>query len=207
MTHRYAAAGFTLVELVTVAALLALLTASLLATFTKGRDKANQSTCQENLKQLALAVHQYTQDHDSRFPPAGYVVAGDGSITGQLAWPAAIQSYVKNDDLFLCPTQKASTLNLDYGFDIERLNERLAPAPLSGFRGQLESKIGNSALIWLNSDSLNGSVLIDVNACAWCPIRETLHYGGADYSFVDGHVKWMTPDAATCLEVQNGAPW
>ena len=66
MTRR----GFTLIELLVVIAIIAILAAILFPVFAKAREKARQSSCQSNLKQIALATISYMTDYDSVTPLA-----------------------------------------------------------------------------------------------------------------------------------------
>ena len=65
--------GFTLIELLVVIAIIAILAAILFPVFAKAREKARQTSCLSNIKQIALAGLMYTQDYDERFPGHGCV--------------------------------------------------------------------------------------------------------------------------------------
>lgn len=60
--------GFTLIELLVVVAIIAILAAILFPVFAQAVEQSKQSSCQSNLKQMALAILMYIQDYDDRFP-------------------------------------------------------------------------------------------------------------------------------------------
>lgn len=60
--------GFTLIELLVVIAIIAILAAILFPVFAKAREKARQSSCLSNLKQINVAILSYVQDFDEMFP-------------------------------------------------------------------------------------------------------------------------------------------
>ncbi len=91
--------GFTLIELLVVIAIIAILAAILFPVFARAREKARQASCSSNLKQLALGVLMYVQDYDER------LFAARGNLDG---WSGNIMPYVKNTQLFECPSWDGS---------------------------------------------------------------------------------------------------
>ncbi len=87
--------GFTLIELLVVIAIIALLAAILFPVFAKAREKARQTTCLSNEKQIGLGFLQYAQDYDEMIP------CGNDNFGG--GWAGQIYPNVKSIQVFLCP--------------------------------------------------------------------------------------------------------
>ncbi|MEO7719758.1 MAG: DUF1559 domain-containing protein [Capsulimonas sp.] len=83
--------GFTLIELLVVIAIIAILAAILFPVFAQAREKARQTMCISNEKQMGLAILQYNQDNDETFPIGQY----DG-LNDKFDWQNAVYPYVKN---------------------------------------------------------------------------------------------------------------
>src|SRR5579875_2728267 len=94
-------AGFTLIELLVVIAIIAILAAILFPVFAKAREKARQTACISNEKQLGLAILQYAQDNDEPYP-CGAGFKRNGGYRGQ-GWGGEAYPYVKNTAVFACP--------------------------------------------------------------------------------------------------------
>jgi prepilin-type N-terminal cleavage/methylation domain-containing protein len=88
--------GFTLIELLVVIAIIAILAAILFPVFAQAREKARQTTCISNLKQIGLGIAQYVQDYDEMYPYDHYAP----SPTFDVNWFGAIYPYVKNGNLW-----------------------------------------------------------------------------------------------------------
>lgn len=95
-------AAFTLIELLVVIAIIAILAAILFPVFAQAREKARQTACLSNTKQLGLGFVQYSQDYDETLPPNG---RPDTTTLPPIRLSAfeRIIPYVKNGDILHCP--------------------------------------------------------------------------------------------------------
>jgi len=92
--------GFTLIELLVVIAIIAILAAILFPVFAQARQKARQTACLNNMKQIGLALMQYVQDYDETFPEAAFT----SDITKpyymdwghSVSWDVVVAPYIKN---------------------------------------------------------------------------------------------------------------
>src|SRR6478672_6965972 len=62
--------GFTLIELLVVIAIIAILAAILFPVFAQAREKARQTSCLSNQKQIGTGIMMYVQDYDEKYPLA-----------------------------------------------------------------------------------------------------------------------------------------
>jgi prepilin-type N-terminal cleavage/methylation domain-containing protein len=98
--------GFTLIELLVVIAIIAILAAILFPVFAQARDKARGASCLSNLKQIGTGLYMYLQDYDEAYPPnrIGMLQNLDCGKQGGYTWKEAIGPYVKNLQVFVCPS-------------------------------------------------------------------------------------------------------
>src|SRR3569833_4319307 len=84
--------AFTLIELLVVIAVIAIIAAILFPVFAQAREKARQTTCLSNERQLGLGMMLYTEDNDDTYPMMQYGTPGGQGYT----WGAVIYPYYKN---------------------------------------------------------------------------------------------------------------
>lgn len=204
--------AFTLIELLVVIAIIAILAAILFPVFAKAREKARQSSCGSNCKQLGLAMMQYCQDYDERLNLNEVGV-------NNLRWADILQPYVKNDQVMSCPSALVKwtpttsgnsnyVLNNVYYNDNTRghIFERGAPGPCT--LAAIEDVTGTIATGDGDDGFQAATNPTGLNTALDPPQWETgqgdyvaRHNGGYNFVFLDGHVKWLQ---AQEIEKQNG---
>jgi prepilin-type N-terminal cleavage/methylation domain-containing protein/prepilin-type processing-associated H-X9-DG protein len=104
-------AGFTLVELLVVIAVIAILAAILYPVFAQARERARTAGCASNLKQIGTAFDMYRQDFDGAYPTNPYPANGDQVADdkhdqeGVRPYYVQLFPYVRNYSLFICPSR------------------------------------------------------------------------------------------------------
>jgi prepilin-type N-terminal cleavage/methylation domain-containing protein len=99
--------AFTLIELLVVIAIIAILAAILFPVFAQAREKARGATCASNMKQIGTALVMYRQDYDERNVNQ-WPWGGQGLYDWNHTFHETIFPYVKNKQVFSCPSQQGS---------------------------------------------------------------------------------------------------
>lgn len=213
--------AFTLIELLVVIAIIALLAAILFPVFGRARDNARRTVCQSNLKQIGLGAMQYSSDYDDRVVPSQN---GLGAL--QRSYIELLQPYLKSTQIFVCPNDngknQCTTLNgfrLSYGMNMMyesniplRMFDGDLPVSTSYIEAPTETVfIGDS--IAYNAGNAYCFQVIGTNFTIGPPITwgggsnnqglfEARHFEGANWAFMDGHVKWMRFDKISQLNTK-----
>jgi len=208
--------GFTLIELLVVIAIIAILAAILFPVFAKAREKARQSSCLSNQKQIALAIIGYAVDYDGKLPMYYATVSPANWPLKQ--WFDDVEPYMKNVQLILCPSGGESRLGGNRPGWSPRIYVcyQVNPWACSGGRGAPDNNgahFTHPAETILTFDALRagrwcaepfGYYSRDDNCRgrpAGIPRASSSglvngkdygrHNGGANVSFCDGHGKWL----------------
>jgi len=173
--------GFTLIELLVVIAIIAILAAILFPVFARAREKARQTACLSNVKQIGLGLLMYAQDYDEKMP---FHCGGWGWV---ICWAEAIAPYTKNAQIQRCPSFDG-TDTTDYGYN------------WMGVELTSLAKFPNPAKMIMAGDSANGWLLPGCPLDGCCATNygsngnmSSVHNGGGNYVHVDGHAKWYKP--------------
>ncbi len=199
--------AFTLIELLVVIAIIAILAAILFPVFAKAREKARQSSCQSNVKQVNIAIVQYVQDYDETFPEGGWaandiVVFPNGS-TGSNNWTMRVFPYVKNVQLFNCPSDTTyiwtgapgnTQVRVGMNANLPRVNLATVVYPAQTLQSM--DADGTGSYLVTTSGSFSGTT-------RWMAPR---HNDGANVGFVDSHVKWMALQKNASAQVVHPTP-
>ncbi len=217
-TLHYRASGFTLIELLVVIAIIALLAAILFPVFAQAREKARQTTCLSNGRQIGLGFLMYTQDYDENLPLISFPNPTD-------SWTNTMQPYLKNRQIYRCPSDDSTNwdtplVNPPFGQDGTRLSSYFMNAYMAGSMpySNLASVNSPASVIYVAESARNitrdhfapfnwnGDQEVPPNplftafmqGMTWDAVHnETTeltirrHNGGSNYVFLDGHSKWQ----------------
>lgn len=105
--------AFTLIELLVVIAIIAVLAAILFPVFAQAREKARQTSCLSNLKQIGLATSMYALDYDESVVHTE--LGGDKGDENERYWGDMLQPFLKNWNMLTCPSAGGQAVKFKNG--------------------------------------------------------------------------------------------
>jgi prepilin-type processing-associated H-X9-DG protein len=193
---------------------LAILAAFLFPIFARDHG-SRRSSCQNNLKQIALGFKQYINDFDAHYP-LFMVTSGSSKGVPPYGWADALQPYIKNTQVYQCPNDSngddadpTKPNYCDYWY-----NANFMVFYKGKWTGAPESILGSSSQTVIAGDGGNttgaptgdarynqcgdGTSLTKFGQrCAPSPVGfatypgAQIHLDGANFAYADGHVKWI----------------
>ncbi len=185
--------GFTLIELLVVIAIIAILAAILFPVFARAREKARQTSCLSNLKEIELAAHMYKQDYDERNVYDRMSTTNPATPNGPYVSPYCgtnywyvdiLEPYIKNRQIWMCPSDPGPRICVgfpDHSYE-----------PNTEMIGVKDAKVKDpTGTIHFIDAKLNSRAHYSDPGSY---IHQANHNDGWNIAFADWHAKWMTVD-------------
>jgi len=202
--------AFTLIELLVVIAIIAILAAILFPVFARAREKARQTTCLNNLKQLGTGFQMYIDDWDGGFPFAGRPGQGRGWVFTKDHWIIDVRQgslfpYVRTVGAYVCPSEtprnqadRNSPTFLSYSMNAELFapgdpydpNQPLTISDVTEPAATILLMEENE-MTSVGGAGLNYGWFFPRHQNDWPANR---HNGGGNWLLADQHAKWYKAD-------------
>jgi len=209
--------GFTLVELLVVIGIIFILAALFFPVFSQVRQKARQTVCLNNLRQIGIAILMYASDHDGYLPYQSFLSRFHGQYAIEEAiegdclvgppyvwWDEALAPYIRNDEIWYCPavSKDETIVRRDLAKMWVRMTFRdnhgtyacnyRTPPPSARYFTKPPVIVSGSCL---DSFPSPGRVSLVWDIRHWgVPNANNVtppHAGGINVLYADGHTKWV----------------
>ncbi|MEN6355883.1 MAG: prepilin-type N-terminal cleavage/methylation domain-containing protein [Armatimonadota bacterium] len=183
--------GFTLIELLVVIAIIAILAAILFPVYTTAKEKANESMCLSNIRQIGVGTSMYLDNNNQKFPLLNY-----SPWTEPTWWVTGVSKYISgNKKVWLCPSAKQRESGNQYrsyganwyyvcGHNMAEIaNPRATVYVCEGALDDANPPVESAGFLGIAAPSVKTYSLISR------PILR--HEGGCSVMFADFHVKVM----------------
>jgi len=196
-----------------VIAIIAILAAILFPVFARAREKARQTSCLSNVKEIMLAVLMYAQDYDETLP----MIHSNNNTARVEAWPTKVVPYIQNDQIWVCPSHRFNHCGSEtdqrptkwawvqwhehfpISYSYNNWNGQGAWDGYDGFNDSGNrplAKIKRPAqVIWTGDGPCyqfywtSANYVDRFNASTSKSYKP--HNGGSNFAFCDGHAKWL----------------
>ncbi|MFO8082540.1 MAG: DUF1559 domain-containing protein [Armatimonadota bacterium] len=185
--------------------IIAILAAILFPVFARAREKARQTSCLSNVKQIGLGMNMYLQDYDESFPhralpTGGTVEYPNGSTSGTMYWYMAIYPYINNVQIFSCPSYSAgrwhggpTSAQISYGYNRGLChNNSRPPITLAEVTYPAETAmIADTAYAPSPPRDASAMNYVFYSRLYYRTFIDARHNEGANMAYADGHAKWI----------------
>ena len=198
--------AFTLIELLCVCALLTILAAILFPVFAAARDKARQTTCLSNVRQISVAQSLYIQDWDERLPH--WYEVGDGSAAaawgGYTFWTEYFQPYLRSRAVLRCPSFAWPNGEALPGTKLADYSLLTWGPNGDGSRGNPYWRWpGNMSLAQVRRPAEAFNLMDGATTTEGTAALAPRHQGGINCACLDGHARWLSLGEA--FRIDRGA--